>query len=253
MIDWLEEFINDIRTQEIAVNSTKTGAAVLGVVSAIGLFTPFAPLAVGGLVAAGGAGVATTIGDLIANKVKGGNLETKVDNMKAEDSKLRDLQRELDDQADILAKELKISKDDAILFLLVGVPKMAAQAGVQVVNGAVQIVKLLPHLKAINDAMRLGASFSQAVALSNTVFQGGRLTVAAGVEGAAVAGTTLAVTTTAKALGGLGAVVGVADAIYSWSTKNPNRKSAEDLLPNLKENLKSLKEAKQRFLQLQKM
>lgn len=132
---------------------------------------------------------------------------------------------------------------------------MAAQAGVQVVNGAVQIVKLLPHLKAINDAMRQGASFSQAVALSNTVFQGGRLTVAAGVEGAAVAGTTLAATKTAEALGGLGAVVPteVADAIYSWSTKNPNRKSAEDLLPNLKENLESLKEAKERFLQIQKM
>lgn len=253
MIDWLGEFIDDIRNQEIAVNSTKTGAAALGVVSASGLFTPFAPLAIGGLVAAGGAGVVTTIGDLIANKVKGGNLETKVDNMKAEDSKLQDLQRELNEQAAILAKELNVSKDDAILFLLVGVPKMVAQASTQVVNGLVQIGRILPHLRAINDAMRLGASFSQAVALSNTVFQGGRLTIAAGVEGAAMAGTTLAVTTAAKALGGLGAVVGVADAIYSWSTKNPNRKSAEDLLPNLKENLKSLKDTKERFLQIQKM
>lgn len=253
MIDWLKEFIDDIRTQEIAVNSAKTGAAVLGVVSAVGLFTPFAPLAVAGVVAAGGAGVATTIGDLIANKVKGGNLETKVDNMKAEDSELQDLQRKLDEQARILAEELKISKDDAYLFLLVGVPQMAAQAGVQVVNGVVQMAKLLPHLKAINDAMRLGASFSQAVALSNTVFQGGRLTIAAGVEGAAVAGTTLAVTTAAKALGGLGAVIGVADAIYSWSTKNPNRESAEDLLPNLEENLESLKDSKERFSQIQNM
>ena len=130
---------------------------------------------------------------------------------------------------------------------------MAAQAGVQVVNGVVQMAKLLPHLRAINDAMRLGASFSQAVALSNTVFQGGRLTFAAGVEGAAVAGTTLAVTTAAKALGGLGAVIGVADAIYSWSTKNPNRESAEDLLPNLEENLEALKDSKERLSQIQNM
>ena len=104
MIDWLKEFIDDIRTQEKAVNSAKTGAAALGVVSAIGLFTPFAPLALGGLVAAGGAGVATTIGDLIANKVKGANLKSKVDNMKAEDSKLQDLQRKLSRQTTILAK-----------------------------------------------------------------------------------------------------------------------------------------------------
>lgn len=107
MIGWLEEFIDDVRNQEIAVNSTKTGAAVLGVVSAIGLFTPLAPLAVAGMVTAGGAGVATTIGDLIANKVKGGNLETKVQSMKKEDSELENLQRKLNTQAGILAKVTK--------------------------------------------------------------------------------------------------------------------------------------------------
>lgn len=107
MIGWLEEFIDDVRNQEIAVNSTKTGAAVLGVVSAIGLFTPLAPLAVAGMVTAGGTGVATTIGDLIANKVKGGNLETKVQSMKKEDSELENLQRKLNTQAGILAKVTK--------------------------------------------------------------------------------------------------------------------------------------------------
>jgi len=129
---------------------------------------------------------------------------------------------------------------------------MAAQAGVQVVKGAVDIVKILPHLKAIKDAMDLGASFSQAVALSNTVFQGGRLTVM-GAEGAAVAGTTLAVSLSTKLLGGFGAVIGVADAIYSWATKNPNRASAENLLPQVKANVKSLEEMKENFEQLQKI
>ena len=91
---------------------------------------------------------------------------------------------------------------------------MAAQAGVQVVRGFVDIVKILPYLYAIKDAMKLGASLPQALALSNTVFQGGRLTVMAGAEGAAMAGTTLAVTAFIKALGGLGAVIGIADAIF---------------------------------------
>lgn len=147
---------------------------------------------------------------------------------------------------------MDISKDDAILFLLVGVPKMAAQAGVQVVRGFVDIVKILPHLNAIKDAMKLGASLPQALALSNTVFQGGRLTVMAG-EGAAMAGTTLAVTAFTKALGGLGAVIGIADAIISWSSTNPNRKSAEDLLPKLEENLKSLEENKVKFEKMKMM
>ena len=104
MISWVEEFIDDIQKQEIAINSTKTGAAALGVVSAIGLFTPFAPLALAGLVASGGAGLATSIGDFIANKVKGGNLKEKVDNMKNEDDDLQKLQTKLDEEAVLLAK-----------------------------------------------------------------------------------------------------------------------------------------------------
>ena len=129
---------------------------------------------------------------------------------------------------------------------------MASQAGVQVVGGVVDIVKILPHLKAIKVATDIGASFSRAVALSNTVYQGGRLSVM-GAEGVAMAGTTLAVFLSTKILGGLGAVIGIADAIYSWATKNPNRESAEDLLPKVKENLKSLKESKENFEQIQKI
>lgn len=125
---------------------------------------------------------------------------------------------------------------------------MAAQAGVQVVRGFVDIVKILPHLNAIKDAMKLGASLPQALALSNTVFQGGRLTVMAGAEGAA-----MAVTAFTKALGGLGAVIGIADAIISWRSTNPNRKSAEDLLPKLEENLKSLEGTKVKFEKMKMM
>ena len=108
MIKWLQDFIEDIKTQEIAINGAKTGGAVLGVVSFFGLFTPAAPLALAGLVGAGATGVATTIGDFIANKVKGGNLEAKVEEMKAEDSELEKLQKELNAQAEILAQVIKI-------------------------------------------------------------------------------------------------------------------------------------------------
>lgn len=104
MIKWVEEFIQDIKNQEIAINTTKTAAAVTGTIATIGLFTPFAPLAAAGLVASASAGVATSIGDLIANKVKGDNLEEKVSEMKKEDSELQKLQETLDQQAEKLAK-----------------------------------------------------------------------------------------------------------------------------------------------------
>lgn len=104
MINWLKEFIDDIRTQEIAINSTKTGSAALGTDSAIGLFTPYAPLALAGMVAAGGVAVATSIGDMIANKVTSGNLEEKVDSMNSKDAELGKLQKKLNKQAEPLAK-----------------------------------------------------------------------------------------------------------------------------------------------------
>ena len=91
MINWLKEFIDDIRTYPSTV-------------SAIGLFTPYAPLALAGMVAAGGVAVATSIGDMIANKVKRGNLEEKVDSMNSEDAELGKLQKKLNKQAELLAK-----------------------------------------------------------------------------------------------------------------------------------------------------
>ena len=68
-----------------------------------------------------------------------------------------------------------------------------------------------------------------------------------------MAGTTLAVSLSTELLGGFGALIGVTDAIYSWATKNPNRASAEDLLPKVTANLKSPKEMKESFEQLQKI
>ena len=70
----LLDFIEEVKTQERGVNGAKTGGAMLGVVSFFGLLTPAAPLALAGMVVAGATGVATTIDDFIANKVKGGNL-----------------------------------------------------------------------------------------------------------------------------------------------------------------------------------
>lgn len=144
-----------------------------------------------------------------------------------------------------LNQELQISKEDARLFVLFAVPKAVTQAGIAIVQGQVEIIKVLPHLTTISGAMKLGAPFSQAVRLSGTVFTGAKTSV-----GVARVGTAFAVTTATKVLGGLGAVIGIADAVYSWNTKNPNRASAEELLPQLKSNLESPKKTKKEFLQL---
>ena len=82
---------------------------------------------------------------------------------------------------------MKISPDEAMLFLLVGIPKLVAQTGTQVIKGTVELARLAPHLRAIQQAMSMGANFSQAVRLSTTVVQGARTTFI-GAEGVAVTG-----------------------------------------------------------------
>ena len=68
MIKWLQDFIEEVKTQERGVNRAKTGGAMLGVVSFFGLFTPAAPLALAGLVVAGATGVATTLATLLPTR-----------------------------------------------------------------------------------------------------------------------------------------------------------------------------------------
>lgn len=119
MISWLKEFIEDIKNQEKAVNSVKTAGAAVGVLSFIGLFTPAAPFAIAGLAVSGVAGVGATAGDFIFNKKEGGKLEAKVETLKAQDSELKQLQKELDEQAEILTKVIKmITPREAKSFVL---------------------------------------------------------------------------------------------------------------------------------------
>ena len=136
----------------------------------------------------------------------------------------------------IFFKELKVSKELALLSLLRDVPKAAAQAGVtQVINGGVDLAKLLPHLNKARTAVQ-----AVKVVRIASVGQGTRIT-AVGVRNVVGAATPLAITTAAKVLGGLGAAFSVGDAIYSWATKNPTRKSAEALLRDVEKEVEKMK------------
>ena len=105
--EWLKELIADVKAQEIAVNSVKSGGAALGVFGFIALFTPFPLLGVAALVGSGVTGVATTVGDLIATKVKGGNLSEKVDSIRKERLEFEKLMKKVEQDAELLQKVIK--------------------------------------------------------------------------------------------------------------------------------------------------
>lgn len=72
LIGFLKEYESNIRTQEIAVNSVKTANAGFSIAGTVLLFTPLAPLGLGLMAFGGVSAIATSAGDSIANKVKGG-------------------------------------------------------------------------------------------------------------------------------------------------------------------------------------
>ena len=140
------------------------------------------------------------------------------------------------------------------MFLLVAVPKAIAEAGVPVINGYVEIGRIILHLRARVEAVtREGAGALEAAggwevgrvreAVAAEEAAGGMIGAGAqvGVRRAAA----VAITTTTKVVAGLGAVVLVGDAIYSWAKKNPTRKSAEKLLGDLEERVAKLRKMKE--------
>ena len=71
----LQEWIDDLTNQELAVNVTNTATTAATAVSAGLLFTPLAPFGLIGLAGAGISATATAVGDGVANHVKGKRIQ----------------------------------------------------------------------------------------------------------------------------------------------------------------------------------
>jgi len=65
----------ELHAQEIGVNTAKTITTVGTIGSTVLLFTPFFMVGIGGLVASGAGGIATTAGDMISNHIKGKTID----------------------------------------------------------------------------------------------------------------------------------------------------------------------------------
>ena len=145
--DWCHRLIDDIKTQEIAVNSTKTAGTVASIVGTVLLFTPLAPA--GALTLAGGtaAVVATSIGDYIATQVKESSLKDEVSSDKEIAEKL---QKELEDANKVIERlmdQYDLSKDQAtaIVFSSIANGGKVIIAGVQIFQG-IEKIREVAHL-----------------------------------------------------------------------------------------------------------
>lgn len=242
-IAWLEGFIHEMDIHEGAVNAVKTTGAVVAVLSTAALFTPLAPFGAIGLIGSGVAGAATSIGDLIANQVKNGQVQDHINESKEAEAKFSAAIGELQKAIDEIVKVTGCTKEVATgIFLgIIENVKATAGAGMALSAGAMKIYTCAPAVKGIYQLTKLGVPAMHAarmVSASATAAEAGAAGVAAG---------RVALDTTKAAAGGVvgaamkglalfGAVVSVADCIMSWVNGNPTKNGAIDAKNQIAKN-----------------
>ena len=124
----LQEWIDDLATQELAVNITNTTTTAVGAVSIGLLFTPLAPFGLLGLAASGISAAATFTGDTIANHVKGKEIKKIVDEKKKLIDQAEKAVADLDALIKKVAEHGNITYTNAskICFGITGVAKAGA-------------------------------------------------------------------------------------------------------------------------------
>ena len=223
--DWCERLIEDIKTQEIAVNSAKTVGTAASVIGAILLFTPLAPAGIAALAGGGAAIVATSIGDYIATQVKDSSLKDEISSDKELADKLKEELEAANEVIERLMDQYDLTKDQATVIVFSSI-KNGGQviiAGVQIFQSVEQIREIAYLSKALVDLGKIGAFVEETTVA---------LTAARVASGAT------------KVLGVVGAILGVADVVYSWMSENPTRTSAERAKTEIDKSVSELERMK---------
>lgn len=246
-IKWLDVFIGSMKGHEVGVNIAKTTTTVGTVVGTVLLFTPLAAVGVGTLVASAVGSVATTAGDLIANKVKDGSVQEISKRGHKDMLKFRISIAKFNQMAEDIRKLSGCSEDEStavVMAILKGLAGLGKEAH--------KIWQSVPFLTNVVSAIRAGASLKTAadVAIGTTkvlatgtrasvcmaegiatsaegmALAGGVATPAA--EGLVTAGASVA-SKLALSLAVVGSVISVGDCIFSWATNNPTKQGAIDV------------------------
>lgn len=218
---WLQELINTVEKQEVAVNSVKTAGAVGGILGTILLFT-LPPVGAAALAASSLSAVATNIGDMIANKVRESSLKDEVSSDKYLTEKLSQELKQADQVIERLIDQYQLTKDQATAAVFASIKGR----GQCVINGVVvfqnidRIREVVCHTTALADLTKIGTVVNQT----------------------AVALTAARVAT--RTMGMVGFDFGIADVVLSWTTDNPTKASAKNAKETIDKSISQLRSLK---------
>jgi len=242
----LESLDRHFTAQWIGVNTAKTAVATTAVGSFVMLFV-FPPVALGLGIGAAVAGTATTIGDIIAEKVKDGefgSLLAKDDELcKALMRAAKEMQEAVHDTArkheatiEEVLRALSADLPDqfwAMLGQAAGQMTAVTVAGTQTVQGTIALVQLA---QCADEIAMLGQGASGAVTMT---FNGAKIT-GMGVSTGAQAGTRVVASVGTKVFGGIGAAFSVGDAVFSWATSKNGQDACRKTIVDVKKAIEDV-------------
>lgn len=234
-LKWLEDLDHGLTVQWAGVGTAKSVSAGLGIAAAVTIFF-FPPVGIGLGIGSAASGVATTLGDWIANKVKEGCFHEEMAKDKEQAQKYSANATKLQELLKRLADKYKVPETD-VMQVVIAIARDLTKTGVDITKIGFNTVELCTNLaKAGKVVTETGGRAS--IGLMEGAFDAAQAGRATG-DGLKV-GAEMAASVTAKTLSIAGAVLSVADAVYSWVTTSPTQATVRKAIEAMRESIKEL-------------
>jgi len=180
--------------------------------------------------------VATTLGDWIANKVKESNFHEKMEEDRKHAQEYCTNATALTEKIKQIANKYKVPETDT-LQVVVAIARDLTKCGVDITKATFSTVELCTNLaKAGKVVTETGGRAS--IGVMEGAFDMAKAGRATG-DGLKV-GAEVAASVAAKTLAIAGAVLSVADAVYSWVTTSPTQASVRKAMDAMRESVTEL-------------
>lgn len=235
-LKWLEDLDYGLTVQWAGVGTAKSVSAALGIAAAVTIFL-VPPVGIGLGIGSAASGVATTVGDVIANKVKGDSFRDEMAKDREQAQRYSTNATKLRELLKRLADKYKVPETD-VLQVVVAITRDLTKSGVDITKATFNTVELCTNLaKAGKVVTETGGRAS--IGVMEGAFDAAKAGRATG-DGLKV-GAELTASVAAKTLAIAGAVLAVADAVYSWVTTSPTQATVRKAIEAMRESIEELR------------
>ncbi|CAL4203336.1 unnamed protein product [Meganyctiphanes norvegica] len=252
VLTWMKSLIKQMKKHQLAVQVSKTVGGAVGLVSfPFYFFPPLIPVGIGLSAVAGVTSGGAAVGDIVKTSLSNKEIQEKLKYLQESSKRLEELEKATQEEATTLSKESGISEDEAYFSICQGVINS------KYITGSMINLDIKTNINSSSDEnTRNGPTTLSKVGKSAALGARGAVglfgyvapfvdeAVTAGAMGGAVTGAGIAARVIGITAAGIGAAIGIGDAIYSWLSTNASLKEASELETELNNGFKTMEELK---------